>query len=844
MPKFSPKVKDKHNEIMTSLYDYINKAAEEHDYVKFKNRLKSRLPPLYIKLGENVTDYIDHLEKKGKIFPGNYKELKDILDGIDTRIVQLLEDGEEEIQQLISQEDNVSSTTVSDARPVSLETYPKEANQTGLIIIINFTKDREGSEQDGYKLESFFREVLGYVVKRKEDMTREGLLASLKEETSKLNDLTNRQKYHSIMVVVMSHGDKEGIVTHDDKRMTMEEIMEFFKNDKLKCFADRPKVFFVQACRGTDDQGTVDIPDDLPPVDIEDVVGSVPVPVDANILVAYATTPGYKAYRRPSSEIGAWFIHALIEVFKEMHTQCHLEDMLISVRAMLAEDPTFERSTKKTRQMPLKPLIAPRPAQLVSCVNPVQKPTKEETSATLSKKEKEQLYKRSTKVLFGQNESFLISASVKPGATFTMVEEDVSIVELKGKIVRNKVALASPKTTEDDWIRDYPFVLGYNHLTNIACHFCSLEKAENEDMSKWLIIRTTRLSSKSFGSPVLFVKDNNLEIIAIVIGSLVSGSRVEIVNKVVDDSPKGIKIVAEIHNEEVREAKIHKINDKDDKYQRSIESLYRNHPFTKESAVRLKMIGERKPVRMTKKERDITLDLHNELRMKEATEMGISDMPYLQWDNNLAEMAQALADTCVFEHYNIHRKGGVLIGQNLGYVVPNELQPMSHFRNIIQAFFDEKVDMNPVTFRCKRGTVCGHYRQMIYSQVKRIGCAFTTCSAIWHVYMKTRNPEFVYNPYTPSYPIFYGVCNYDQYADHNLALFHYGPPCSFCSADKKLPLNCVDSKRSPSLRASLCDQCDVDRTGCEYLHDEGTTSHCVADDFYVTVSFDSCSQKR
>uniref|UniRef100_A0A194AP64 Putative caspase-3 n=1 Tax=Pinctada fucata TaxID=50426 RepID=A0A194AP64_PINFU len=379
MPKFSPKVKDKHNEIMTSLYDYINKAAEEHDYVKFKNRLKSRLPPLYIKLGENVTDYIDHLEKKGKIFPGNYKELKDILDGIDTRIVQLLEDGEEEIQQLISQEDNVSSTTVSDARPdilykrssdnigqsssgattttakkskISLETYPKEANQTGLIIIINFTKDREGSEQDGYKLESFFREVLGYVVKRKEDMTREGLLASLKEDTSKLNDLTNRQKYHSIMVVVMSHGDKEGIVTHDDKRVTMEEIMEFFKNDKLKCFADRPKVFFVQACRGTDDQGTVDIPDDLPPVDIEDVVGSVPVPVDANILVAYATTPGYKAYRRPSSEIGAWFIHALIEVFKEMHTQCHLEDMLISVRAMLAEDPTFERSTKKTRQMP------------------------------------------------------------------------------------------------------------------------------------------------------------------------------------------------------------------------------------------------------------------------------------------------------------------------------------------------------------------------------------------------------------------------------------------------------------------------------------------------------------
>ena len=48
---------------------------------------------------------------------------------------------------------------------------------------------------------------------------------------------------------------------------------------------------------------------------------------------------GNKAFRTNKSDVGAWFIHVLLQVIKERYEVDHLEDMLISVRHKIALDP-------------------------------------------------------------------------------------------------------------------------------------------------------------------------------------------------------------------------------------------------------------------------------------------------------------------------------------------------------------------------------------------------------------------------------------------------------------------------------------------------------------------------
>lgn len=54
----------------------------------------------------------------------------------------------------------------------------------------------------------------------------------------------------------------------------------------------KPKCFFVQACRGNAPQGTVDFADCKKEVMLDEVVGKISIPTDADLLLTYSTTPG------------------------------------------------------------------------------------------------------------------------------------------------------------------------------------------------------------------------------------------------------------------------------------------------------------------------------------------------------------------------------------------------------------------------------------------------------------------------------------------------------------------------------------------------------------------------
>ncbi|KAK3697980.1 hypothetical protein QZH41_003965 [Actinostola sp. cb2023] len=156
----------------------------------------------------------------------------------------------------------------------------------------------------------------------------------------------------------MSHGSEKGILTADRHYIQVDDIIAMFSGDKCQSLATKPKLFFVQACRGdVDDQGyslvrrgALDvIADSDPEVDCE-----VPVklPSDTDFLVAYSTTKGKSAYRQHSDDrrwmeanmasMGSWFIACLVQVVLEYSHQEDLLTMLTRVNKAMSELYTVE----------------------------------------------------------------------------------------------------------------------------------------------------------------------------------------------------------------------------------------------------------------------------------------------------------------------------------------------------------------------------------------------------------------------------------------------------------------------------------------------------------------------
>lgn len=61
-------------------------------------------------------------------------------------------------------------------------------------------------------------------------------------------------------------------------------------------------------------------------------------PVDADELIAYATTEGYRSWRR--EEKGSWFIHHLTQTFQQCYQSEHVMDMLTIVNRQVSQEQT------------------------------------------------------------------------------------------------------------------------------------------------------------------------------------------------------------------------------------------------------------------------------------------------------------------------------------------------------------------------------------------------------------------------------------------------------------------------------------------------------------------------
>jgi hypothetical protein len=187
--------------------------------------------------------------------------------------------------------------------------------------------EREGSEKDIEAIKDFCK-LAGFHIN---DTDRETENLTALQMDSLCSEVSKRSfsRYDGFVCFILSHGCENGIYGVDDIAISIEEIVAKFKT--CEGLFGKPKLFFIQACRGPNKDSGMTVQSDSYPVN-----RPIPLhlPSDSDILLAQSSVAGYESYR--SREAGSWFIITLMdELFKHAH-EMHLMDILTLVNRKIA----------------------------------------------------------------------------------------------------------------------------------------------------------------------------------------------------------------------------------------------------------------------------------------------------------------------------------------------------------------------------------------------------------------------------------------------------------------------------------------------------------------------------
>ncbi|CAH1119633.1 unnamed protein product [Phaedon cochleariae] len=218
------------------------------------------------------------------------------------------------------------------APPPEDETYTKR-NRRGTAIIFNhknFTIEdcsaRQGTDKDRDDLRSLLEELKFDVISH-DDLTFMQIIEVL-EVVSKMD----HSESECLFIAVMSHGDK-GILFAKDREYPTKRLWTFFSPIHCPSLAGKPKLFFIQACRGNDtDPGVRVCYTERDSFNENNKTYSIPVMAD--ILVMYATVEGYFAWRDPRN--GSYFIQSLVSQIRKHRQSKDLLSILTCVNREVA----------------------------------------------------------------------------------------------------------------------------------------------------------------------------------------------------------------------------------------------------------------------------------------------------------------------------------------------------------------------------------------------------------------------------------------------------------------------------------------------------------------------------
>lgn len=214
------------------------------------------------------------------------------------------------------------------------------AHPRGITLIINnaFFRDdktRCGSGEDVLGLMKLFSD-LGFEVIPKENRKQEEILRDVESIASE----EVLPEHDCFVLWLMSHGRSGEVFGSDEIPLTIQAIKDRLSNESCAALTGKPKLLFVQACRGEEGDKAVRIPSDN--VDQSTVHQTESTSVSyklisrhSDFLTCYATVDGHMSMRSHSE--GSFFVRAFVKIFEQHAANDTLDSLLNKIRKEVSE---------------------------------------------------------------------------------------------------------------------------------------------------------------------------------------------------------------------------------------------------------------------------------------------------------------------------------------------------------------------------------------------------------------------------------------------------------------------------------------------------------------------------
>ncbi|XP_019614152.1 PREDICTED: malignant fibrous histiocytoma-amplified sequence 1 homolog [Branchiostoma belcheri] len=242
--------------------------------------------------------------------------------------------------------------------------YKMTSDPRGVALIISNTiflepeNNRQGGEKDLDRL----GEICDKLKLHQE--IKENLTAQEIEVVTKDVSKRDHSSYDCFVLFLLSHGTETGVLGTDGQHVSVDSIISSFQ--ACKSLVGKPKLFFIQACRGgkpsrtsqtgteasygsTEATASQPPPSAAPATPAESPDAGETSPSDSDRLVMYATVHGRVSWRDINT--GTWLIQVLADVINEHADTKELHDMLWRVNAGVA-DLTAQYETQEYKQQP------------------------------------------------------------------------------------------------------------------------------------------------------------------------------------------------------------------------------------------------------------------------------------------------------------------------------------------------------------------------------------------------------------------------------------------------------------------------------------------------------------